>query len=831
MTSRRNRRALAAIGGLSAALMALQLALMRLFAIESYASFGAMVISMAMLGFAVSGTLLAVLRNRWVARPGPWLDAASVAFLVALPACWLIGHAIPFVPPQVLQSPEQGTYVVFYYLAAFLPFFSGSLVVGLLLVSETAAVARLYAADLVGAAGGALLTLGALFVLPPAWLPFYTLVLAALGVAPLVVRRGRVVIVAGLAAGAGLVLLATQYELNISEYKGIQYALASAEVTGARVVAGTQGPLGMVQIVESSAERSAPGLSDMAPEDAVPPVDAGLYVDGERAGSVSLDRPREALRFFDYSLTALPYGLVPAPRVLIIGLGGGTPVREALYHGARAVVAADIDARRVALLRSAYRQAMGGLLDRPEVDVRIADGRAVAATSEGAFDLVMVPYLEGSALSFAGSSTQGENYLYTVEALAADLRALTPRGVFAVALRLSEPPRPGPRLIVSLAAAVRTAWPEVGQPGAHFLFLRSTFHGLALVSRTPWSAAQQAHIRQFAAERGFDLSYLSGLSDAETNVYTQIPREVFREAAVVAFEAPERLAAWLAAYPFDLTPTTDDRPFFQAFLKLATVPWLKENAPEPERWYAAVPFDLWWQPLQWITLAQAFCLGLLVVLIPLVARRRGVRAAPGKAKTVLYFSALGLGFMVAEMVLIQKLTLFLASPMVAAALVLAALLVASGVGSFVSGRFAARPRRAVRLAALIVAGLLGLYAGALDPVLAALLPAPTLVRAGIAFAFVGLPAFFLGMFFPLGLTALHGDEARRALVPWAWAVNGAVAVMAVVAASALATVVGFRWLLLGVAALYLGAGLVFPVANGQAAAQAAAPPAEAATPR
>ena len=176
---------------------------------------------------------------------------------------------------------------------------------------------------------------------------------------------------------------------------------------------------------------------------------------------------------------------------------------------------------------------------------------------------------------------------------------------------------------------------------------------------------------------------------------------------------------------------------------------------------------------------------------------------------MVYFMMLGLGYMLVEMVLIQWMTLFLAEPVYSASIILAILLVSSGVGSLVSGRFLERPVRGITIAAGGTVGMLLLFVAGLTPLLEALLFLPLLARVPVTALLLAPVGFFMGMPFPLGMAAL----ARRgsdALTAWGWGINGAISVSAIILARVLAIRVGFTAVILVAAAAYAVAWVVFP---------------------
>ena len=195
------------------------------------------------------------------------------------------------------------------------------------------------------------------------------------------------------------------------------------------------------------------------------------------------------------------------------------------------------------------------------------------------------------------------------------------------------------------------------------------------------------------------------------------------------------------------------------------------------------------------TLGQGVVLALLLLALP-AALARGPGRRP-RARVVLYFAAIGLGYLAAEIAAVQQLGLLLGHPVYAVAAALAAFLVCSGLGSVWSDRV--RADRAWRAGAALLA-LLAVYAAILLGVVHRAQGAPLPARVAVALLALGPPALLMGLPFPLGLRALVGE--RTAVLAWAWAANGFASVIAAPLAALIALGAGSRVLFLFAAAAY-----------------------------
>jgi len=712
-------------------------------------------------------------------------------------------------------------YLGCYYLVLFTPFFAAATAIGLALIAESERCPQLYFYNLAGSGAGAALAVGLLMLAPVerALLGVSALaqggaVLALLdGAAPFASSRSRrVAVAAGIAALAVLALLlaARPPTVRISPYKGLSYAL---QLPAARVLAESSSALGRVDVVSSPAIRIAPGLSLVTPGEAAPPAQLGLFLDAESAGAVTaFDGDARKLAFLDWMTTAAPYfSRAEAPqRVCVLGAGGGAGALLALRHGAQQVDAVELDPKVIELLRGPLRESSGGLYDRPEVRAHRAEARAFSEAARESWDVIDVSLVDSFAASVGGVGAVGENYLYTREALETLLRRLRPGGVLAITRWVRMPPRDELKLLATAIEALE----RMGlRPDERLALVRSWATATLLVKKEPFSTAEIAGLRAWAAKRLFDTAYFPGIAPGEGNRFNVLEHDFYTESAAALLAGGARREQVFRDYAFYLRPATDDQPYFFHFFRWRALPLMLGTL--GASW---LPFVEWGYLILVATLAQAALLSALLIALPLVLARGRASANEDAAspprrraarwRVFVYFLVLGLGFLFVEMALIQRLVFFLANPIYAVAVVLAGLLLVSGLGSAWAARRLDRGSAAAAIAcraALVVAVVAALYALGLRAVLAPLLAWPLAARLGVALA-VMLPLAAMGMPFPLALQRLGRTDAE--LLPGAWAVNGCASVVATPLATLLALGAGLRAVLAAAAACYVAAALV-----------------------
>jgi hypothetical protein len=543
-----------AVALVSLSAIGLELALMRALSLRFWNHFAYMVISVALLGFGASGTLLTLARRRVLERPRAWLWPLALTFSLAILVVPRLTEAVPLDVPFLAWNPAQFGYVLVVELLMFVPFLLAGSVVGIALMDRPGRVAGHYAANLAGSGLGALLAVWAMHRLSTGEL-FTALAAAGFAGGAVLVpwRRGRAA-VETIAAGLALVLLGwgTPWEPAVSQYKMLPQALA---MPGSRVLHRSEGPLGRIDVVDGPALHHAPGLS-LGYTDAVPP-HVLLITDGDQVSPV-YDCPRPAdWAFADHTTAAAAYRLCRAERVLVVGAGGGRHIGLARYHGSEEVTALEMNPAVVRAMLGPLRPRGGRIYLADGVEPVRREARGYLAGTERRFDVIQVPPLDTFGASGAGLYAAQESYLYTVESFGRMLDHLTDDGVLCITRWARTPPRDELRAFHMAAEALRRRGLE---PAPHLAMIRSWATVTLLVRRRPGTADQVARLRAFCDRRGFDLCHLPGLRPEEVNRRHVLDRPRYYEAAR-ALLGPRR-EAFIENYLFDIRAATDDRPYF-----------------------------------------------------------------------------------------------------------------------------------------------------------------------------------------------------------------------------------------------------------------------------
>lgn len=760
---------------------------MRLFSVSQFYHFAVMIISLAMLGFGASGTLLALRPQIGQRYPQRILALLALLFgLTCIGSYWLT-NTLPFDSFSMAWDWRQSAILVLHYLTLAAPFLCSGAALALLFVRYPHAAGSLYASNLTGSALGCLTALLAPAVCGGEWTIFLCAALAALASWSFAAtesppRSKRILRTTAwllfLGSSSTLLLRPEPFNLRLSPYKGLSYAL---QYPDAHLISQRWNGFSRVDVVASAGIRSLPGLSyrHLAP---LPP-QYGIFVDGDALTPALriANSDRAALAFTDYLPSAVAYRLRRGGTALVLEARGGLEVWTALAQGATHVTAIEPNPLIIA--------AAGEIYAHPQVTVWAEAPRSFVRRTEARYDIVALPLTGPYRPIRSGAYSLTEDYHYTLEAFRDYAGVLNAEGLLVLTRWLQLPPSESLRAFaLALTALEESGYPNPAQQLAAF---RGYATMTILVKNAPFTAEELATLRHFAEERAFDLVYLPDLRPEERNRHNILSAPFYEDAIAALLTAPDR-KAWYAAYPFDVTPPTDDHPFFGHFFKWEQAPQIWAELGKIWQPFGGAGYFVLIALLLLATLAASALIGLPLLALSRTANKaQGVSkryAARDTALPLAYFGLLGLGFLLVEIPLMQRFILLLSHPAYAFTAVLFALLLFSGIGSALSARLPLRPA----LAALVALSLL--YAWILPHLFEQALQLPFGARIAVALVVLAPLGILMGMPFPAGMQRL--ERSAPQWIAWAWGVNGATSVIASVLAGLLALSLGFRWVLL-----------------------------------
>ncbi len=756
----------------SAAGLAFEIALTRVFAVTQFYHFAFLTVSVALLGFGASGSALAADPQRGRGGAQRWATLATMQGVTTVAAYALVNH-LPFDSFAIAWDRRQLFYLTVYYLVLAVPFFFGGAVVGAMLqdAGRFSGVAsnRVYGASLAGAGFGCLMAVVVLESLGGESTILAAAALALLGAALLRpaprLRPATVApVLAAMVCGAAAVAVPGPLQMQLSPYKDLSGALRhpSASIVATSWDGGTR-----IDHVASEGIRSLPGLS-LAYTGPPPPQD-GISFDGDDLSAVPLVKADDA-EFADSMMMAAPYLLRPGATTLVLEPRGGLDVLVALASGAERVTAVEPYGDAIA----AVRRRSGNLYDDGRVEVVEAEGRTFVERTEQRFAVVSLALTTPYRPVASGAYSLGEDYRMTAEAFAAYLDVLAPKGILATMRWAQTPPSEETRLVATAAAAVRM---HGGDPMQSIVALRSYRNAVVLVQPDGFSNGDLEALHDFAERQRLDVIAAPDVTADEVNRFNTVPDERYSSlAAQILTDDPSGV---YAAYEFAIAPVTDDRPFFGHYFTWAQAGDVLDALGHT------------WQPFGgagYFVLVALLVLAVLaaaaLILAPLALHRREARAgAPIRWWTVAYFGLLGLAFLFVEIPLLQRYILLIGRPATAFAVVLFSLLVASGIGSLLSTRI---PWRLAGSALTVLALAAPVAVTWLTPAILQLSDGWRIAVGIVLLAPLGL---LMGTMFPRGVA--HLETQAPHLVAWAWGINGTLSVIAAVGAALLALSFGF----------------------------------------
>jgi len=793
-----NRSLLLGIFLTSAATLTLEISIIRLLSVAQWHHFAFLVVSMALLGYGASGSFLSSFPSPRARDPLKFLVNGSWLFSLSALLAYLAGNQVPFDLARIAFDRWQVFYLFLFYLVYSLPFFFSGLVISFALSQWSGAAGRLYFSDLAGASLGCLLVLGLFRVFGGTGPILFSCFLGGLASVMFGRMKDSREVFPWIWLGLLACLLFWQpswMDLRLSPYKGLSAAL---RFPGASLLETRWSAASRVDVLKSPAARTAPGLSleYLGPL----PEQLGLTVDGDHLTAITRLRGEpegaEDLKFLDFLPSSFPYEAFLPRRILVLEPRGGLEVLNALYHGAKEVVAVEANPAIVELLKTRYAEFAGNLYGRPGIQLIVEDGRSFLHRSPSAFDMIVLPLSESFGASAGGFIGLQEDYRITAEAIQEYLRALKPGGFLSFSLYLLPPPRAELRLVSTIQRALEKSGKR---PADHLLSFRSWGTFSLMVKKDPLDGGEAEKLKDFCRRMRFDLVYYPGMSGEEANRYNRFPRPIYFEAVQNLLGKGE---SYYSTYPFDLSPATDDRPFFHFFFRWKY--WEETYHLAGGKWQILLEGGF----LVPVVFILALLLSILFLLLPAFIKKRGEEKAAGNSlfSWLACFTALGFGFMFVEVCLIQKFILFLGNPIYSASLVIFSLLVSAGMGSRFSMRFHGRSFRQLRVLLLFLPGLLVLAAFLYPLTLSFFQGNSAVARWVFAFILISTPGFFMGMPFPLAVRLVGSMEPRW--VSWGWCANGCASVLGAILPVLVALNWGFQTVFFLAALCYLFGFLV-----------------------
>lgn len=772
---------------ISMSALLLEFSLTRVLSVSLWYHFAFMIISVALLGFGISGVLLSVNKKLQSADTDKLLSMLSIMYGVSVIVSFILMNKIPFDPFSLLIEPIQFLYLPLYYLLITVPFFFAGLIISIMLSRFKHEISKLYFFDLLGAG----ISCAAFVLLVPAF-----------------GGNGAVVFVAAFAFAAAIIFSYEKYRT----YSLISFILLGVSLTFL-IDSDSRFPINVTaNKVYGNYIKDRPDLKlrsewntfskiDLMRDEDKSPDGYDIYLAIIDAGNATTNIPNVKsfpLKTKPADASNLAFILKDsAEKVFIIGSAGGGEILTGLYHNAKSITAVEINGILNELIKNDLAYWTGPLIkNNKKVRLITDDARSVLSSKRIAYDVIISAHTISASAIASGAMSLVENYILTKEAVKEYLNHLEPNGI----LYISRPETQIPKLITTLKESRlenskgvedgKKSFVIFRRPPSEFETDKSFLAGI-VYKKNGYTESDVISMRDEADKLGLEILY-----DPMTTKESEYKK-------LIETDSIYRVAGNYAKY---IEPATDDKPFFDQNIGFSglSLSGIKETFSQDDKAILALKDKPVAETALIAILIQCILISGLFIFIPLKFFKPE-KGSTGEfsidKKFLIYFACLGLGYIILQVCMIQKFTLFLGQPAITMLTVISTMLIASGIGSYFSIKFFNNSLK--KLYAIFgIIFILTMAIGMLNPVIfQSLIRLEQHWRILISIVIIFPLGFFMGMPFPVGMSLILPAEKR--FVAFAWGVNGFFSVTGTVLAIILAMTEGFRIVFITAAVIYL----------------------------
>jgi len=451
--------------------------------------------------------------------------------------------------------------------------------------------------------------------------------------------------------------------------------------------------------------------------------------------------------------------------MLIIGPGGGKEVLIGLFGGVKEITGIEVNPDFVNIVKD-YKDFNGGIYtDFPNVNIKVAEGRNYVKQDNINYDLIVMALPSTEQLQNIDNLAASENFLLTVEAINDYLKILTPEGQLIFTVHNNWELM---RLIITTIYAFKEAGIDERKAIDHFLILENEYSPTIVIKKNPYTKNETDRILSIVN------SLLKGFPAVTYLPYVSINHNSFINNFLNGLKNNQLiLREYIDQHQYDISPCRDDSPYFYKINRGVSEDYVYL--------FSGVAF-----------------FNFLIIIIPLTRLKklkRKEKKSKNDLKVILLlltiFISLGVGFMMLEISLFQKMILYLGSPTISLSILLSSLLIGMGIGSLSGEKLYKENhfKRLITTSTLIVGT--GLLLFIFYPlILENLLKYSLIYRATVSFILIFPLGILLGIPFPTGLQILRSFNQGN-LIPWMYGVNGSMSVLGSVLAVNLSLILGF----------------------------------------
>jgi hypothetical protein len=737
--------------------LVLEIAITRIFSAAIWYHFAFVAVSVALLGLGASG-LFVQFRQRKIKEN--WAADLTVFSAVGITAVTPIALFVM----HVLSS--HITYLPLFMGLFALPFFFMGVIISAAFNAFATVAGRLYSADLIGASLGALLVILLLTIIggeeTSLTVGLITAIAAIIFSFASKSKKKIIMSVAfvGFAASLLLVNASTQiFAIQTDPYVQKDLPIYLREHPGSHIVKTQWNSFSRIDVVEG-------GSGDEG-------LIAKIFIDGGAGTNIiSWDGNLASRQDLSGWMQYLPFKMLENPKVLVIGSGGGRDVVASLVSGSTDVTSVEINPIIYHTVER-YGDATGNVYHHQYVRSYIDEGRSFVTRSNEKYDIIYVPFVDTWASVSSGGLSVSENFLYTMEGFQQYYDHLTDNGKIVVVRWLID----SPRFVSSFTQLLEKNGIPQKEVYKHLVIVTANSYEkdpsvtMVILSKAPFTDSEIAFLSNSFSQKGYMPILVPGQTAIE-------PYQDFLNGKIGVEKFYEQ-------FPTKVYPVTDDNPFFLSFEK---------------------PLPVILQGL----LYASFIIVAIFILVPFAWMRKSSQERNDlRLSSIMpYFAALGTGFILIELSLMQKLILLLGNPTTTLAILLFTLLVSSGTGSLVSSRMMKSGTRNLVFVIAGIAGIGTLYAILLQPFIYTVIAEPFEIKALIAISILAPIGFLMGMPMPTGMRVVKAHNPK--FVPWMWAINGAFSVLGSVLSVTIAILQGASYaLMLGISIYFIALGISF----------------------
>ena len=742
--------------------LVLEVSITRIFSAAIWYHFAFVAVSVALVGLGASGL---VVQHRVKKLKGKWAENLTIY------SAWGIAIFVPITLFVMHALASQVIYLPLFMILFSVPFFLVGIIISAAFNAFASVAGRLYAADLIGASAGALLVVLFLVLTGGEGATLIVGLIAAISgtIFSRIAKNTKKTVVSLMFVAFALSLIFLNHATQIfaiptdpTAQKDLPIYLR--EHPGSKIVKTEWNSFSRIDVVEGGA--GGEGLV------------AKVFIDGGAGTNIiSWDGKTESRQELSTWMQYLPFKMMQDPKVLVIGSGGGRDVVASLVSGSKDVTSVEINPIIYETVKS-YGDRAGNVYSHEYVRSYVDEGRSFITRSSEKYDIVYVPFVDTWASVSSGGLSVSENFLYTLQGFQQYYDHLTDTGKIVTVRWLID----APRFISTYAKLLEQNGIPQDQLDRHLIMVTSDSYTqdpsvtMVIFSKSPFTDEEIRFFSQSFSQYGYKPIL--------------VPGQIMREPYSALLNGQINLDQFYNMFETKVYPVTDDNPYFLSFEK--PLPGVVE-----------------------VLLYASVGIVAIFLLVPFawMKRRREEevgtkRSEIGIATMIPYFAALGMGFILIELALLQKLILLMGNPTMTFALLLFTLLISSGAGSLLSARIAKNNMKNLVFIIGGIAGLGILYFLFLPPIIYSTIAEPIEAKAAVSIAILAPIGFLMGMPLPTGMRLLKVH--RPDYIPWMWAVNGAFSVLGAVLAIALGIMYGSSLaMILGILIYLVALGISF----------------------